>query len=249
MHQKEKFEITKRLILSLIAKLKAFNGDSTKLSKFIEELENMNFSMIHQDGAKNLLSKKILRQLKSMLLKLNLQDIEGLGNQELANFNWTNVYDGVSPAHSFINGMFVSRLAGLEGYYVSDRISVGLMLILPGVIYPFHAHHVNEFYYCLSGKLLIQHDFDGKKFSLTEGEISITPKGALHLLEVNEKKPVLLLYSWLGNLNASVRVWEKTESGLWKGFIWKRLPGEEFKSRDIQTLSNIDFLKSYGKPD
>ena len=98
--------------------------------------------------------------------------------------------------------MFASRLLGLDGYYASKRISAGLMLIIPGVVYPFHTHFVKEFYYCLSGKLLIQHDVDGEKFCLREGEISLTPEGKLHYLEVVGNKPVLLLYSWLGNLTA-----------------------------------------------
>ena len=178
---------------------------------------------------------------------MNLYDkqVEDFSFGSMAQLNWMNIYDGVDTKESYVKGMFVSRLLGLDGYYVSNRMSVGLMLILPGVIYPFHTHNVKEFYYCLSGKLRIQHGAEGEKFGLGEGEISITPEGKLHSLEVIGNKPVLLMYSWLGNLNAPIKIWEKHNSKTWKGYTWKRLPDQKWKRSDFHHLSHKDFLASF----
>ena len=88
---------------------------------------------------------------------------------------------------------------------------------------------------------------DGKKFILDEGEISITPEGKLHSLEVVGKKPVLLLYSWLGNLNAPIRIWNKMKSERWEGYSWTRLPRQKWKRSDLRQLSNKDFLDLFSK--
>ena len=245
MSQKKKFETTKQLIVSLSAKLRTFKNEFTDLSLFIEELDSLNFLLTHQEVKTKKLPKKVSSILKSKFLNLRSHQIEGLKSANMANFNWMNIYEGANSKQSFINGMFASRLLGLDGYYASNRISVGLMLILPGVLYPLHTHRVKEFYYCLSGKLRIQHDIDGDKLSLSEGEISITPEGKLHSLEVIGKEPVLLLYSWLGNLNAPIRIWEKTKSGSWEGCIWRRLPGQKWKISDVETLSDRSYLDLY----
>mgnify|MGYP001441578003 CR=1 FL=1 len=108
-------------------------------------------------------------------------------------------------------------------------------------------HFVKEFYYCLSGETLIRHDIDGEKLSLSEGKISITPEGKLHSLEVIGKTPVLLLYSWLGNLNAPIRIWNKMNTESWEGYVWIRLPGQRWKRSDSQKLSNENFLKAHRK--
>ena len=246
MSQKKNFEATKKLLVSLSSKLRTLKSAFPELSLFIEELESVEF-LTHQAVRTKKLSNKVSSILKSKFLNLRSHQIEGLRSDTMASFNWMNIYDGANSKHSFINGMFASRLLGLDGYYASDRISVGLMLILPGVFYPLHTHRVKEFYYCLGGKLIIQHDIDGDKFSLSEGEISITPEGKLHSLEVNGKEPVLLLYSWLGNLSAPIRLWEKTKSGSWEGCTWRRLPGQKWRTTDVEILSEGSSLDVFSE--
>ncbi len=246
MSQSDKFEIAKKMIISLSSKLRTFKDEFPELLQFIEKLENIDFLVTHKFVSNTNQSNEILKLINSIRLNSS-KKFKGLNQEEMSKFNWMNIYDGVDTKHAFINGMFVTRLLGIDGYYASDCISVGLMLILPGVVYPFHTHLVKEFYYCVSGKILIQHDIDGKKFSLGEDEISITPEGKLHSLEVIGNKPVLLLYSWLGNLNASIRLWDKTKSDSWEGYIWSRFPGQKWRRSDFQRLSDKDFLDSFSK--
>ncbi len=247
MSQRNKFEIAEKIIISLSSKLRTFKNESSELIQFIRELESINFSLTHELTATKHPSNAFLALLNSIHLNFCNKLIDDLDHKNLAEFTWMNIYDGLETNQLFINGMFVSRLLGLDGYFASNRISVGLMLIMPGVTYPFHTHIVKEFYYCLSGKLFIQHDIDGEMFSLGEGEISITPEGKLHSLEVIGNKPVLLVYSWLGDLNAPIRIWEKMKSGSWDGCIWRRLPGQKWKRSDLQKLSNKDFLNLFSK--
>jgi len=247
MSQRNKFEVAKKIIISLSSNLRTFKNDFPELAHFIEELDSINFLSTHNLVRTINPSNEVLTLLNSICLNLSNKELEGLNHASMIKFNWMNIYDGVDTKHSFTKGMFASRLVGLDGYYASNRISTGLMLIVPGVVYPFHTHFVKEFYYCLSGKLLIQHDIDGEKFSLDEGEISITPEGKLHSLEVIGNKPVLLVYSWLGNLNAPIRIWEKMNSERWEGYTWRRLPDQQWKRSDLQQLSNKDFLDSFSK--
>ena len=247
MSQSNKFETAKKIIISLSSKLLTFEDEFPELVQFIEELENINFSLTHQLVRTIKPTNEILTSLNAIRLNSSNKKFGGLLHEDMTKFNWMKIYDGVDSKHSFINGMFASRLLGIDGYYASNRISAGLMLILPGVIYPFHTHFVKEFYYCLSGEILIRHDIDGEKLSLSEGKISLTPEGKLHSLEVIGKKPVLLIYSWLGNLNAPIRIWDKMNTESWEGYVWIRLPGQRWKRGNSQRLSNDDFLKSFSK--
>ena len=247
MCQRNNFEVAKKIIISLSIKLRTFKKEFPELLYFIEELDSLDFLLTHKVVRTINPSNEVLTLLNSIRLNLSNRRLEGLNYWNMTKFNWMNIYDGVDTKHSFIKGMFASRLLGLDGYYASKRISAGLMLIVPGVVYPLHTHFVKEFYYCLSGKLLIQHDIDGEKFSLDEGEISLTPEGKLHSLEVVGNKPVLLLYSWLGNLTTPIRIWEKMDSERWEGYNWRRLPDQKWKRSDLQQLSNKVFLGSFSK--
>ena len=247
MSQKATFETVQKLIVSLKKKLHTFKNDFPELLEFIEGLDSINFSSTHQLVGRVNQSKDISELLNLVCLNQGNHQLNGLDYRHITNYNWMNIYHGIDTKHSFIDGMFAARFLGLDGYYASTSISAGLMLILPGVIYPFHSHSVKEFYYCLSGKLLIRHNICGEKFSLAEGQISVTPEGKLHSLEVIGKKPVLLVYSWLGNLDTPITIWEKMKSGRWQGYTWKRFPGQEWKSSGLQQLSNEEFLGSFDK--
>lgn len=248
MTQRKNFLIAKKIIISLTLKLRTFDNQFPELSLFIRELENIDFAANLRLVEPMSLPNEVLEALNSICLNSKYQ-LDGLDHVNISNLTWMNIYEGMESKNLFVNGMFASRLLGLDGYLASTHISSGLMLILPGVIYPLHTHLIKEFYYCLSGELLIQHDIDGEKFSLVEGEISITPEGKLHSLEVVGETPVLLVYSWLGNLNTPIRMWEKIKSGQWEGCVWKRLPGQKWKSSDLKKLSEKKFFESFSKND
>ena len=244
MPKRNMFQIVKKLIISLGPKLRTFNNEFIELSYFVDELERVNFLAEHQQFEVSNPSKVALKFLSSICLNPNKHQLDCLSRNNINNLNWMKIYEGIESEHSFIDGMFASRLLGLDGYFASDRISVGLMLMLPGVIYPFHKHNVKEFYYCLSGQLLITHGLEGETFILSEGDISITPVKKLHSLEVVGNGPALLVYSWLGDLTASIQIWEKMKSGLWKQFYFKRIPGQKWRSSDLPRILPQDFLSS-----
>ena len=128
----------------------------------------------------------------------NASGLKHISKKMLTNLSWTQIYRGFDP-DPYLRGMFVSRLLGLDGYYFHDRLAIGTMLLLPGVMYPFHTHDVNELYYCISGKLEIRHTVSGLPFFLKSGDLSITPKAQLHSLSVLGNKPVLLFYFLLSH--------------------------------------------------
>ena len=136
------------------------------------------------------------------------------------------------------------HLLGLDGYYFHDRLAIGTMLLLPGVMYPFHTHDVNELYYCISGKLEIRHTVSGLPFFLKSGDLSITPKAQLHSLSVLGNKPVLLFYSWHGNLRAPIWLWEKRNENNWERVLWKREPGDSWLAYRKQLVSEDDYYKA-----
>lgn len=247
MYQRDQLEISKKIIISLSSKLRALKNEIPELLGFVEKLEGINFSQTQQLVPKINISKEILTLLNSICWNFSQKQFEGFDSENIAKFNWTNIYDGLDEKQSFISGMFASRLLGLDGYYNSNYISAGLMLMQPGVVYPLHTHSVKEFYYCLSGRLRIQHDIDGEKFILGAGKISITPAGKLHSLEVIGNRPVLLIYSWLGDLYAPIRIWQKNNVDRWEGYIWRRLPGQKWKKSDLKQLSNKAFWEVFGK--
>ena len=248
MPQILQYEAAKQLIDSFLGNFKKGNHKVKGLESFISALETIDFSLVHKNK-----DKKLLPELEVTLLALPSYDlkrsgIEGLSVNTFVKFNWFHVYNKIDLETTYTKGMFASRLLGLDGYYAHDRLSVGQMLLMPGVIYPFHTHQVEELYYCLSGKLIIQHNIDGKQFVLEPGELSITPKGTLHSLEVSGSKPVLLMYSWFGNLKAPIWIWKKIEDSSWQGANWTRLPGQSWIITEKKEVSNRDFWATHKKP-
>ena len=209
-------------------------------------MDDINYSIIHQiDQTTN--PQELVSALKKVTFLKSSDHLGGLCLNDILDFDWKRVYNGGLSKSSYITGMFVSRVLGLDGFFRNNRISFGLMLLLPDVVYPLHTHFVKEFYYCLSGKLIIQHDVDGKRFLLDEGQISLTPEGKFHSLEVIGNQPVLLIYSWLGNLKAPIWIWKKTKLDHWEGFVWTRLPGQKWITSDKKELSDKSFQELYGK--
>ncbi|MDG2474313.1 MAG: dimethylsulfonioproprionate lyase family protein [Paracoccaceae bacterium] len=247
MSDMKPYQNAEKLLIWLSSKLQADENKLLELTQFIQELDDINYSFFHQIDQITNPPELVSALKKNIFLNSYATQIGSLNIDNILDFDWKHVYQEEDSKNSYINGMFVSRLLGLDGYYRSDRIAFGLMLLLPGVLYPLHTHLVQEFYYCLSGKLVIQHDFDGQSFSLDEGQISVTPEGKLHSLEVVGKNPVLLIYSWLGNLRAPIRIWEKTKSDKWEGFVWTRLPGQKWITSDKKELSDECFKKLYSK--
>ena len=243
MSKSEEYEIAKRLINAFCVNLKQSTLRYSTRKKFIVEIDNLTYSLTGQDFKnKNFIFPK--SSLVAIPQKdFNASGLKHISKKMLTNLSWTQIYRGFDP-DPYLRGMFVSRLLGLDGYYFHDRLAIGTMLLLPGVMYPFHTHDVNELYYCISGKLEIRHTVSGVPFFLKSGDLSITPKAQLHSLSVLGNKPVLLFYSWRGNLRAPIWLWEKRNENNWERVLWKREPGDSWLAYRKQLVSEDDYVKA-----
>ena len=230
-------KLVAHLIKSLCFKLNILETKFPTLTNFISEFENLNLSSIDETRQKRNPPEIALALSKLCIMGLNVNSSKNFNTEYFAHLNWSQIYDEIDLEMPFTKGMFASRLVGLDGFYFHRRLSFGLMMLLPGVVYPPHTHLVDELYYSLSGKLTVKHGILGDQVFLNPGEISITPKGKLHSLSVSGNKPVLLLYSWLGNLRAPIWIWKEIEESHWERSMWTRLPGKKWSLSKTQLVS------------
>ena len=114
--------------------------------------------------------------INSALVTVSNKDLGFCGLQEFnnnsfKNLRWQRVYDGLTLT-PYIEGMYSSRLIGLDGYYFHKRLAVGQMLMLPGVSYPLHTHQVAEIS-IVSVKLSMRGIYE-RPSSLASGCVSFT---------------------------------------------------------------------------
>ena len=235
-------KLVEDLIKSFCLKLKILETSFPILKNFIFEFEKLNFLLVSEIKQKSN-SEEIRSALsKLVIMDLNFNKSNEFNTENYVYLNWSQIYDGIDLEVPFTKGMFVSRLVGLDGHYFHQRLSFGLMILLPGVVYPTHTHFVDELYYSLSGKLIVQHGISDDQVVLDPGEISITPKGKLHSLSVIGDKPVLVLYSWLGNLRAPIWIWKKIGKNRWEKAMWTRKLGEKWRISKTQLVSQKSLI-------
>jgi quercetin dioxygenase-like cupin family protein len=137
--------------------------------------------------------------------------------------NWYQIYQGAGVDPALAEGMLAAQIAGMSGIVESGATRAGLFLLAPGIHYPLHTHGANEVYYCLSGSLTLQHGLGGAPFELTPGKLSNTPPHRLHSLTTG-KRPVLMLYAWIGEVDSPNWWWEQDGNGGWTRARWSRNP-------------------------
>jgi quercetin dioxygenase-like cupin family protein len=137
--------------------------------------------------------------------------------------NWYQIYRGEGVDPGLAEGMLAGQIAGQAGIFASDTLRTGLFLLAPGIHYPLHTHGATEIYYCMSGRLTLQHGTGGAPFDLRPGDYSVTPAHRLHSLATGEG-PVLLLYVWTGDVDAPNWWWEQRPTGGWLRINWSRTP-------------------------
>ena len=241
------FQKSEQLIKLFCVCLKNLSSEKPSLKKFIEKIDGTDF--LNRRDFKTLAPPVAL---KNSLINIgddakSSDELLDLTLKISFNLNWQKIYDGIDRNLPYGNGMFASRLLGLDGYFFHDNLSIGQMLLLPGVTYPFHTHDVDEIYYCLSGTLDIYHGLGGKLNQLKCGNISITPEGQLHMLKVKGSKPVLLIYCWLGDLKAPIWLWNKSLNHRWERTLWKRSPGQSWTAGLSEPVSKAMLLDAYKK--
>lgn len=159
--------------------------------------------------------------------------------------DWLRTFAGGGIEESLAQGMLAAQAAGTYGCFASRTLAAGLFLLAPGIRYPLHTHAAAEIYYCIAGRLRIQHGLDGAPFELAAGGYSITPPNRLHALETGTE-PALLIYVWRGDLGGPNWWWSRHEDGAWQRTAWLRKPGESWKPSRSEPVTEEVMLEAQG---
>jgi quercetin dioxygenase-like cupin family protein len=159
--------------------------------------------------------------------------------------NWYQIYQGKGVDPGLAEGMLAGQIAGQVGIVASDTLRTGLFLLAPGLYYPLHTHGASEIYYCMSGALTLQHRTGGTPFELHPGDCSVTPAHRLHSLATGEK-PVLLLYVWIGDVDAPNWWWERRPEGGWRRVSWSRTPDGSWAQTRTEVVTEEHLRQANG---
>ena len=134
--------------------------------------------------------------------------------------DWHEVYKSEEIDLHLQTNLSMASLAVRRDGLDSQSLYVGLFLLAPRTYYPLHSHTAPEVYYCVSGKLTLQHGIDGEPFPLLPGQYSLTPSERLHALRTDDG-PVLLIYIWLQGPKSENWWWERKPDGSWERSAWQ----------------------------
>ena len=161
--------------------------------------------------------------------------------------NWYQIYNahgtesGIvqSPMQDLAAGMFAAQMIGPRGLIKSDQLLAGLFLLRQRLHYPLHQHQATEIYFGASGTVHIQHGIEGEIRQLLTGQFSLTPSNRLHALTAGDM-PVLLLYSWLGELGGRNWWWHRDANGDWHRDAWERQPDAVWVKTATELVSPLE---------
>ena len=158
--------------------------------------------------------------------------LEGLGcgpalaeavKQFAGTARWYQIFEGEGIDPTLAQGLIAGQLAGQVGLVQSDAIRTGLFLLAPGLHYPLHQHGALELYFVVSGQLTLQYGTRAKPFTLAPGEHSVTPSHTVHALTTHDA-PTLVIYAWIGEVEAPNWWWVEADTGGWERVCWERQP-------------------------
>ena len=137
--------------------------------------------------------------------------------------DWYQIFQGGGIEPNLAKGLVAGQMAGQVGIVGAASIRTGLFLLAPGVHYPLHQHGALEVYFVVSGSLTLQHGRTGTPFEVHPGQWSVTPSHRVHALTVHGD-PCLVIYAWVGAIEAPNWWWEQDENGTWHRVCWERQP-------------------------
>lgn len=184
------------------------------------------------------------RALANVPAKWNLGDAVVSAAPRLG---WFQVFNSDEIDPRLGRNMISAQLAIRRDADGVRTVHAGLFLVGPDTDYPLHTHTAPEVYYCVSGKLTLQHGVDGRPFFLHPGEYSITPSERLHSLKT-EDEPVLLVYIWLTGPYLENWWWSQEPDGSWARSQWTwrsdghwvRLGGEPVGPDTMRRACGVD---------
>ena len=208
---------------ALIDVLRQNQGEDPQLASFVAEIEAMDCSR-----AREILPQArpaaVERHLGSALAALTCAEPLAQAVRDLAEpLPWYQIFQGDGIEPNLAAGLVAGQVAGQVGLVESQRIRTGLFLLAPGIHYPLHQHAALELYYVVSGALTLQWGRGGTPFTLTPDQWSVTPCHQLHALTIGDA-PCLLIYAWVGEVEAPNWWWEKDGAGQWQRVCWERQP-------------------------
>ena len=141
-----------------------------------------------------------------------------------------------NPMRDLASGMYAAQMIGPRGLIKSTELLAGLFLLRPRLHYPLHQHQATEIYFGASGTVQIQQGLGQVEGTLGPGQVSLTPSNRLHALTMGDS-PVLLLYTWMGELGGRNWWWHQSGEGVWQRDAWERQPNAAWAKTVTEVVS------------
>lgn len=132
------------------------------------------------------------------------------------------VYEGEGINATQADYMVGKQIMGPKGRLFNEKLRSGIFFLAADFEYPMHNHAGLEVYYVHSGTLEVQNGVDAAPRRIGPGEYSVTPSNVPHALRIGSE-PVVILYTWVGDLESPIYWWVQEEDGSWTQTIAKEL--------------------------
>ena len=130
---------------------------------------------------------------------------------EAAHFEWRRSYQTPAVSAQFMDNYGWTEWVGLRGPVPSERLACGLLLLGPGVYYPWHRHAAEELYLPLAGRAAWKRG-DGAWQQQAPGSVIHHAAWQRHAMQT-DLEPLLALYMWRGaDLHQGSRLDDPTEA-------------------------------------
>lgn len=140
-----------------------------------------------------------LSQIKAQNTADDYQQIIKILKKSAEKICWRYGYQ--NPSQEMAEKYAYTEIIGPEGPIYSEELIVGFVLLAPDFYYPKHRHsQIEETYLFLSGKTIYN-----QQEVIPEGSFILNEAGRVHELKSADKKPTLILYSWIKKGEGSLK--------------------------------------------
>jgi hypothetical protein len=109
---------------------------------------------------------------------------------------WGQTYSPADFGQNFIDNYGWMELVGTRGYFASDKVAAGFLILGPDIVYPDHHHVAEELYVPLTGGTKWRKGEGG--FTIrAAGEIIHHPSNISHAMRTGAE-PLVAFYLWRG---------------------------------------------------
>jgi mannose-6-phosphate isomerase-like protein (cupin superfamily) len=109
---------------------------------------------------------------------------------------WGQTYTAADFGQNFIDNYGWMELVGTRGYFASDKVAAGFLILGPDIVYPDHHHIAEELYVPLTGGTKWRKGEGG--FTIrAAGEIIHHPSNISHAMRTGAE-PLVAFYLWRG---------------------------------------------------